>query len=53
VATWQQRIALLQSVYQRLDPADEAVVDDLRRADELAARVTELATSLGTPECGF
>ncbi len=53
VATWQQRIALLESVYQRLDPADEAVMDDLRRADELALRITDLSTSLGTPECGF
>ena len=53
VATWQQRIALLESVYRRLDPADEAVKNDLRRADELALRITDLATSLGTPECGF
>jgi hypothetical protein len=53
VATWQQRIALFQSVHQRLDPADEAVENDLRRASELAARISDLSTSLGTPECGF
>ncbi len=53
VAAWQQRIALLRSVYQRLDPADEAVENDLRRADELAAKVSDIATSFETPECGF
>jgi hypothetical protein len=53
VASWQQRIALLESVYQRLDPADEAVPDDLRRADELGAQISDIAESLGTPECGF
>jgi hypothetical protein len=53
VAAWQQRIALFESVHQRLDPADEAVEDDLRRASELAARISDISTSLGTPECGF
>jgi hypothetical protein len=33
-----QRIARLRSVYQRLDPADEGVPEDLRRADELVIR---------------
>jgi hypothetical protein len=53
VASWQQRIALLESVYQQLDSADEGVPDDLRRADELAARVSEITETLGNPECGF
>ena len=53
VASWQERIALLESVYQRLDPADEAVPGDLRRPDELAAQVSDIGESLGTPECGL
>jgi hypothetical protein len=53
IATWQQRIALLESVYQRLDPADESVVNDLRRASELSVKVSDISTSLETPECGF
>lgn len=53
VATWQQRIALLQDAYPRLDHADETVQDEVRRAEELSAKVTEISTSLGAPECGF
>jgi hypothetical protein len=53
VATWQQRIALLDAAYRQLDPAEETVEEDLRRAGELSAKVTEMSTSLGVPECGF
>jgi hypothetical protein len=53
VATWEQRLALLTSLYERLDPADDSVVGDLERASQLTTRISELATSLDTPECGF
>jgi hypothetical protein len=53
VATWRQRIALLESAYQKLAAGDTDVAGDLGRADELAATVTEKSTALGAPECAF
>ena len=53
IGTWDRRVAMLDSVYKKLGRPDADVETDLATAAELAAKITELTTSAGVPECGF